>query len=237
MLLLPTGATEQHGPHLPVQTDSLIASSLCEAASASTGVPCLPPMTYTVSVGHTAKWPGTLSLRHETFIQAVSDLVGWMVATGWERVLIVNSHFGNDASLRVAVDQLRLKYLGKMQIGVVNTFSLSQSIRDYFFLDAEDLHANRAETDLMLHLAPETVSMEEVEDDPDRTEGTVFSYPVSQTSLNGVTGRPSEGTAERGAELFFEMAEALTERVRAALVEAPPLPPEHWCDSCSVASP
>ena len=213
MLLLPTGATEQHGPHLPIQTDSVIAGRLCEAAAEETGVPFLPTMTYTVSAGHTTKWPGTFSLRHETFIRAVNDLVDWMVATGWDRLLIVNSHFGNDASLRVAVDQLRLKHLGKMQLGMVNTFLLSPSIRDYFFLDAEDLHANRAETDLMLHLAPDSVNMDEVVDDPDRTGEIVFSYPVSQTSLNGVTGRPSEGTAERGAELFSEMTGALVEKV------------------------
>lgn len=232
MLMLPAGATEQHGPHLPINTDSVIAARLCEAASVVTGVPVLPPLTYTVSAGHTGKWPGTFSLRHETFISAVNDLVDWMVATGWERLLIVNSHFGNDAVLRVAIDQLRLRHLGKLQLGMVNSFLLSPSIRDYFFGDAEDLHANRAETDLMLHLAPDTVEMEAVEDDPDRTDGTVFSYPVSQTSLNGITGRPSEGTAARGAELFAEMTEALAEKVRRALDESPPLPPERW-SSCS----
>lgn len=236
MLLLPTGATEQHGPHLPVNTDSVIAARLCAHASAATGVPVLPTMTYTVSAGHTGKWPGTFSLGHATFIHAVEDLVDWMVATGWERLLIVNSHFGNDAVLRVAIDRLRLRHLGKFQLGLVNSFLLSPSIRDYFFSDAEDLHANRAETDLMLHLAPETVDMDAVEDDPDRTGGTVFSHPVSQTSLNGVTGRPSEGTSERGAALFAEMVAALAEKIRAALTEEPPLSPEHWVANSRIPS-
>lgn len=230
MLLLPTGATEQHGPHLPINTDSVIATRLCEAVSAMSGIPVLPTMTYTVSAGHTAKWPGTFSLKHETFIHAVNELIDWMVATGWERLLIVNSHFGNDAVLRVAIDQSRLRHLGKFQLGMVNSFLLTSSIRDYFFSDAEDLHANKAETDLMLHLAPETVDMNAVEDDPDRTDGTVLSHPVSQTSLNGVTGRPSEGTAARGAQLFAEMVQALADRARSALTEEPPLPSEHWAD-------
>ncbi|MEZ5429852.1 MAG: creatininase family protein [Verrucomicrobiales bacterium] len=60
-MLLPTGATEQHGPHLPVNTDSVIAGALAAAASAATGIPVLPVMTYTVSAGHTGKWPGTFS--------------------------------------------------------------------------------------------------------------------------------------------------------------------------------
>ena len=231
MLILPAGATEQHGPHLPINTDSVIATRLCEAASAETGVPVLPTLTYTVSVGHTAKWPGTFSLRHETFLHTVCDLVDWMVATGWERLLIVNSHFGNDAILRVAIDQLRLRHLGVLQLGMVNSFLLDSSIREEFFSDAEDLHANRSETDLMLHLAPETVNMEAVEDDPDRTEGTVFSHPVSQTSLNGVTGRPSEGSPERGADLFARMVAGLAEKVRVALTEEPPLPSGEWEES------
>ncbi len=57
LLLLPLGATEQHGPHLPICTDTLIASAACAFASAKTGVPVLPPLAYTVSAGHTAKWP------------------------------------------------------------------------------------------------------------------------------------------------------------------------------------
>ena len=227
MLMLPTGATEQHGPHLPINTDSVIAARLTEAASAATGIPCLPVMSYTVSAGHTAKWPGTFSLRHETFIHSILDLVDWMVATGWERLLIVNSHFGNDAVLRVAIDQSRLRHLNRLQIGMVNTFLLTPSIKNYFFADADDLHANRAETDLMLHLASDTVDMTVVEDDPDRTEGKVFSYPVSQTSLNGVTGKPSEGTAEQGERLFREMAAALAEKAAMAQNETPPLESTH----------
>jgi creatinine amidohydrolase len=228
MLLLPAGATEQHGPHLPANTDTVIAGRLAAAASAATGIPVLPTLAFTVSAGHTGKWPGTFSLRHETFIHAINDLGDWMAATGWDRLLIVNSHFGNDAALRVAVDQLRLRHLGTLQVGLVNTFLLSPSIRDYFFSDADDLHANRAETDLLLHLAPETVDMAAVEDDPDRTAGTVLSRPVSQTSLNGVTGRPSEGDAARGESLFREMAAALIAKARSALTEEPPLSPEHW---------
>ena len=231
MLLLPTGATEQHGPHLPVNTDTVIAERLAGAASAATGIPVLPPLAFTVSAGHTGKWPGTFSLRHETFIQAINDLGDWMAATGWDRLLIVNAHFGNDAVLRVAVDQLRLRHLGVLQVGMVNTFLLSNPIREYFFSDAEDLHANRAETDLMLHLAPKTVDMAAVRDDADRTGGTVLSHPVSQTSLNGVTGRPSLGDAARGAALFDEMAAALIAKASAALVEVPPLSPELWRDT------
>ncbi|MCG8602996.1 MAG: creatininase family protein [Verrucomicrobiales bacterium] len=228
MLLLPLGATEQHGPHLPVNTDTVIATRVCEYASSVTGTPLLPPLSYTVSSGHTAKWPGTFSLTHEALIETVGSIAEWAAKTGWSKLLLVNSHFGNDASLRVAVEKIRLEFPGSLQIGLKHTFQLSQSIWDYFISDAEDLHANRAETDLLLHLAPETVRMEAVEDDPDRTAGTVFSYPVAQTSLNGVTGSPSLGNAERGARLFTEMGNALAELIESASSEQPPLEPSHW---------
>jgi creatinine amidohydrolase len=228
LLLLPLGATEQHGPHLPINTDTVIATAACAYASAATSVPMLPAISYGVSVGHTAKWPGTFSLDHETFIATLRQLAQWAMATGWKRLLLVNAHFGNDASLRVAVDRIRTEFLGRMQIGWRHTYQLTPEIWQYFISDAADLHANCAETDLMLHLAPDTVRMDWVEDDPDRTNGLIFSYPVSQTSLNGITGKPSLGSALRGAELFAQMGESLADIVSRARTEQPPLPVAHW---------
>jgi creatinine amidohydrolase len=228
LLVLPTGATEQHGPHLPINCDTLIAQAVCWRASALTGVPVLPALAYTVSVGHTAKWPGTFSLRHETYIATLREIAAWAIATGWKRLIIVNSHFGNDASQRVAVDQIRTEFLGRLQIATKNTFSLTPAIWQDFIADAEDLHANKAETDLLLHLAPELVNFDRAADDPDRTTNTVFSHPVAQTSLNGVTGFPSRASAEDGRAMIEQMGNALAEILRRASTEEPPLPAGHW---------
>lgn len=225
LVLLPVGATEQHGPHLPVSTDTAIASAVCAYASARARVPLLPTLSYGVSVGHTEHWPGTVSLMHETFALGLREMVGWLVAQGWRRVVIVNSHFGNDATLSVAVDRLRFDYRERLQIAAVNSYALTPAIGAYFTCDGADIHANRAETDLMLHIDPEACDMASVQDDPDRTEGKIFNYLVPATSTNGVTGRPSEGTAERGAELLREMGEALTEILESARDEEAPLPP------------
>ena len=232
VLMLPLGATEQHGPHLPVSMDTLLAEAVCHAASACNGVPVLPALRYTTSQGHTTKWPGTFSLRHETFIHTLCDIAAWAHATGWKRLLFVNSHFGNDASARVAMDLLRLSYLGKLQIGLVHVFKLSDAIWAEYTADAADLHANQAETSLMLYLHPELVHMDRLSssDDPDRTAGTVFSHPVAQTSLNGVTGHPSRATVEQGKRLFDAMVDKLTETLKRAISEEPPLPAAHWSD-------
>jgi creatinine amidohydrolase len=230
LLLLPLGATEQHGPHLPVAMDTLLAEAVCHAVSAKTKVPVMSALRYTVSQGHTAKWPGTFSLSHETFIATLKDIAAWAVATGWKRILFINSHFGNDAPARVAVDQLRLAHLGKLQVALIHVFQLTEAIWRDYTADAADLHANQAETSLMLYLFPELVHMDRLDsaDDPDRTGDKVFCYPVAQTSLNGVTGFPSRATAEQGKALFDAMVDKLCERVSTAISEEPPLPPSQW---------
>jgi creatinine amidohydrolase len=223
VLLLPVGATEQHGPHLPLNTDTLIATAACRYASAKSGAPVLPALGYTVSLGHTEKWPGTFAIMHETLINTVREIVRWVVATGWKRLLIVNSHFGNDAPLRCAVDRLRFDFVGRLNVAVRNTWALTQNIAARFTHDAADWHANEAETSLLLHIAPELVEIGRIVDDPDRTEGCVFPHMVAHTSTNGVTGRPSIATAERGASLLREIGDALVALIERARIEHPPL--------------
>lgn len=232
LLMLPMGATEQHGPHLPVGMDTLLVEKVCEAASARTGVPMMSALRYTVSQGHTPKWPGTFSLRHGTFVSVIRELATWAVATGWKRLLLVNSHFGNDAPARVAVDQIRLEFMGKLQIGLAHVFKTGEGVWEAYTDDAEDLHANRAETSLMLYLYPDLVKTDKLatSDDEDRTGGTVFSYPVAQTSKNGVTGSPSGATAEEGELLFGKMVGGLSILLEKAKTENPPLPPEQWSE-------
>ncbi len=238
LLLVPLGATEQHGPHLPIQTDTLLATAACAQASAKTGVPVAPPLAYTVSAGHTAKWPGTFSVLHETFLSTLRQLAAWAAATGWRRLLFINAHFGNDATLRAAVDQIRLAHLDGLLVGARNTYALTPKIWQTFISDAADLHANRAETSLLLHLAPELVHLDRLRaaDDPDRTATSVFSYPVAQTSLNGVTGQPSAASREEGASLFLQIGDALAEIVERAKTDGPPLAPEHWSGTPRLAS-
>jgi creatinine amidohydrolase len=222
-VLLPIGATEQHGPHLPVNVDSIFAEAFCLYASAKTLVPVLPPLTYGCSLGHTNHWPGTISLMPETMSLIVREIADFLIRTGFKRLLLVNSHWGNTSSLRCAIDRIRFDHAGHFQIGLRNTFEITKSVWSQFIDDGEDFHANRAETALMLFLDPESVHKNKIEDDPDRTGGKVFTYVVPQTSANGLTGKPSLATREDGKKLFFEIGDELVRLVQVAMNEKPPL--------------
>lgn len=223
-VLLPCGATEQHGPHLGTGMDTALAAEVCAAVSAATRVPVLPPLAYGCSLGHSHRWPGTLALSPQTLISLVTDLGDWLWHAGVRRLFLVNSHVTNAAPLRCALEILRSRHDGFM-VAVLNTAEISPRIRAAFFADAADWHANQAETALMLARAPALArpALLATADDPDRTAGLVFAHPVNRTSRNGVTGTPSRATAAQGEKLFRWIVADLTKLVRRALRENAPL--------------
>jgi creatinine amidohydrolase len=222
--LLPVGATEQHGPHLPTGTDTIIAKALSEAVSARTGAIVLPAVAVGCSFGHGTVLPGTLSHSPERLSDLVRDVVEWAATSGLTRVLAVNGHFGNQAALAVAGDHLRRDH-PELRFGVLHWWSLTPSITAETLADGEDVHANRAETALMMAVAPDQVRLDELTgaDDPDRTEGLVFRYTAPNLSGNGVTGRPSEATVELGQALLEEVVATMSAAVERGRAEEPPL--------------
>jgi creatinine amidohydrolase len=222
--LLPVGATEQHGPHLPTGTDTIIATGLCNAVSARTGAPVLPSVAVGCSYGHGTDMAGTMSFTPERLADVVRDVVEWVLHSGIRRVLAVNGHFGNQASLSVAGDHLR-HGRPDIQFGVLNWWTLTPTVTQETLADGYDVHANRAETSLMMALAPEHVRIDRLatSDDEDRTEGLVFRYTAPVLSKNGVTGRPSEATAALGGWLLDEVVTAMCDAVERGRCEEPPL--------------
>jgi creatinine amidohydrolase len=219
LCVLPVGASEQHGPHLPIGTDTIIATALCEAASASSGVPLLPTLWASFSHAHTTAWPGTFSLGARTLLDLLVEIGAWVSASGFSKLLLVNAHVGNAGALKVAVEELRDG--GEIRPGLINWYELEE-LGATVSADAADWHANAAETALLLHLRPELVDREAIRDDPDRTAGLVLSYSVRETSREGHTGSPSRATAPEGARLFAAASAALAERFERARAEAPP---------------
>jgi creatinine amidohydrolase len=224
MAILPVGSTEQHGPHLAMDTDTISATLVAEAVAARTGVPVLPAIPYGCSLGHSHRWPGTLALRPETLTQLVVDVLSWAYGAGFRRLLILNGHVTNHAPLRCALEHLRARFDDCM-LALRDVGDVSPRVRAEYCADGSDWHANCAETALLLARAPDRVRPEQLAaaDDPDRTVGLLFSHPVNRTSSNGVTGTPSRATAAAGERLFAMIVEDLSAQVSAGLHEQPPL--------------
>lgn len=222
--LVPVGATEQHGPHLPTGTDTMIASAICDAASAKTGAPVLPAVNVGCSFGHGTVIPGTLSLSPEQLSQVVHSVAVWAAYSGLRRLIFVNGHFGNAGALNVATDHLRLDRTD-LRCGFTGWWDLDGEIADAVFADGSDVHANLAETSLMMAISPELVHLDRlsVADDPDRTGGLVFRYTATELSCNGVTGTPSGANLELGERILAHAVETVCDRVEAGRIEEPPI--------------
>lgn len=224
--LVPVGAVEQHGPHLPTGTDTIIATALCDLVSERCGALVLPAISVGCSYGHHVNLPGNLSLSPEQLATVARQYAEWAATSGLTRLIFVNAHFGNAAALNVATDHLRM-FRPDLRTAVANWWTLDPTVAAESTSDGDDLHANRTETATMMHLAPELVHLDRLADadDPDRTEGLVFRYTVPSLSTNGVTGRPSEATSELGAKLVGLTVDALVDLVERGRVEQPPLGP------------
>jgi creatinine amidohydrolase len=224
MVLFPIGSTEQHGPHLPLNVDTLLAESIAHAVSVRTGVPVLPVLPYGCALGHTRHWPGTLSLTPQTLSLVLHEILGDVIAYGFTRLLLLSGHVTNAAPMRCALETIRAAH-PHVQIAQKHILEASPRTRAAYLSDAEDFHANSAETALMMHQAPGLVRTDRIFDDPDRTPDLVFSYAVPLTSVAGHTGRPSEATAAQGEDLFEMLVNDWTSVVKRALVEKAPLAP------------
>ena len=220
--VLPVGATEQHGPHLATGTDWILAEAVALAASRRTGDVVLPTLAYGCSLGHTATWPGTLSLSPATLTAVVEDVGRWVHASGFRKLLLVNAHATNQPSCGSALLQLRHE-LPDLRVRLVTAWDLSDEIGAAYREDAPDFHANVAETSAMLHVAPNLVRLDRAVDEPDRTVGLVFQYTVPQATSSGVVGMPSQSTPERGAALFDAVVDALADLLARARAEEDPL--------------
>lgn len=215
VLVLPTGAIEPHGPHLPVSTDLTMAEAVASeavtrAAASGTDVWLLPSLAYTKSDEH-ALLPGTMWLRPETFLQTVVDLGRSIAATPARRLLFLNCHGGNSALLGVALRELRRRF-------DLHTFLMSGPALPGETERGIGVHAGWAETSMMLHVAPELVDMAaaatlgpQVADSvadcshigfgaPGRS--VTFGWLSTDLSESGVVGDPTGATAEVGEQLF-----------------------------------
>ncbi len=222
-VILPLGATEQHGPHLPLGTDTIraaaLADRLAERLPDSLVAPALP---FGCSDEHSG-FPGLLGLDAETLARVILDLARRLAGWGARRLVLLSAHGGNGEALDIALALLRkeLPDIGVWANDNLETIApalLEVARRDGISANAVGLHAGEGETSEMLHLRPELVSMHrcmpgftgDMEDVLDRLRASGLK-PVT---ASGVLGDPTHATAGRGSRYLNALADDLAAALR-----------------------
>lgn len=216
--VLPVGAVEHHGPHLPLGTDAMILDGVLEAldvppdAGSEAWAVILPVQRIGWSVEH-RDWPGTLSRSPDRLVADWVELGGWVARAGFRRLLILNSHGGNAALTEVTTMRLRAE-LGLLAARVHWQDLAGPSNPEL----ARDWHGGHIETSVMLHLRPDLVHMGAARPPAPRhppelpPDGmAAWSWMSGDLDPGGVIGDPSGASAVYGAELVGRAAEGLRE--------------------------
>ncbi|WP_225835888.1 mycofactocin biosynthesis peptidyl-dipeptidase MftE [Streptomyces sp. NK08204] len=205
LVLLPLGSCEQHGPHLPLDTDTAVASAVAERAAArlrgETDVLVAPAQPYGASGEHEG-FPGTVSIGHGALRLLVME-TGRSMLRWASRLLVVNGHGGNLTSLADAVTALRGE---------------GRDVAWWPCLPpGSDAHAGRAETSMMLRLRPAAVRVEQAVAGPTDPVHLLIDRLVAESvggvSPSGVLGDPAGASAREGERLLEEMAHLLAEDI------------------------
>ena len=227
--VLPLGAVEQHGPHLPVSTDHVAATAAAEAAvdAAAGTVPVvlLPGLAFTKSDEH-ARFPGTIWLSWDTLMRTLVDVGRSLAASGITRLRCGTGHGGNSALGQVACRELRTQFGLRTffaHLSIPADQGGTSSAPDEYGMG---IHGGHGETSLMLHLRPDLVRMDlavrRVPEGLRQFEKIGFGKPVSfgwtsdDFGPDGHIGDPTGATAEHGKALF----EAAVTHLAAVIDEA-----------------
>jgi creatinine amidohydrolase len=220
VVIVPTGSTEQHGPHLPLKVDIATADFIAKKVSEKTNHLVTPPLNF----GYSEMWhrfPGIISFTQDTFKAALRDICLSLIRGGFKKIFILNGHNGNMMLLQSVMWELIDRYEDQgIQLGCGTVWFFAKEACDRVGLNFKDgTHACEMETSVALSLFPECVKLREAEKvssqykmrkiiyfDPEVT--VVNKWPDPQ-SYHGVYGDPAAATAEKGKSYL----EALIDRV------------------------
>jgi creatinine amidohydrolase len=222
LVIIPLGAIEQHGPHLPVGTDSLIGELLLDGMTnqmeAKLPLCIAPPLTFTKSNEHTG-FPGTLFIQKESLIVLLSSYLGELVDMGFKSFAFLNTHGGNTSWLRVFLQE-RNSHPDHKYCMLNPMPEIQLDLREATY----GIHAGEYESSLLYHAIPEACHPEKADcqwidknlSHPDlRPEfaPVTFAWVASDLTPSGTMGDATQATAEKGERWIAAAVKSLVEQV------------------------
>jgi len=215
--VLPTGAFEQHGPHLPLLTDTVKVEYFARRLAEALGAALLPPLAITQSYEHSG-FRGTLSLRPDTFMAVIRDVAAELEQQNFTRLVIVNGHGGNWALGPVVREINRSDRPIKVVLAPYYACDRSEAGAA---LHADGIHAGAWETSVMLALFPDLVgdykAVAPTGFDSDAQQSDLNHVGIGVLRPNGVWGDPRRASAEAGRAIVASIEEHLLQMVRERL--------------------
>lgn len=219
VVLIPTGSCEQHGPHLPLFTDSILVTAAAEAVERR--LPdkvILTPTLWLGASGHHLAMAGTLSAGFETYIGAIQSLVESLIPHGFHRFYVLNGHGGNSEPNGIALRELKARHLAGT-FGHAGYFSfIGPEIEQIMEGPLKEIrHACEAEASLMMHVAPDLVRTDRLRDDGLKpvppVKGVIHHF--DEMTEEGSMGYATLATAEKGRRLFELAVEGCVREIEA----------------------
>jgi creatinine amidohydrolase len=218
VVLIPTGSLEQHGPHLPLFTDSLLATAVAEAVEANLKeAVLLTPTLWLGASGHHLAFPGTLSASFDGYAAALDAVVQSLLPHGFRKFFVVNGHGGNTEPNGVALRKLKANYPA-CTFGHSGYFAyIPQSELDQMKGPVKGIrHACEAEVSLMLHLHPHLVRNDKLRDDGLEADPPIrgLIHHFDEMTEQGSHGYATFADAALGKRLFEAAVAAMTLEMR-----------------------
>ncbi|MEX0819511.1 MAG: creatininase family protein [Pirellulaceae bacterium] len=228
VVVLPITAVEQHGPHLPTGTDTIIGEAVAGAVEQRLpdSVLLLPTMWLGAS-SHHLRFGATLTAGLPTYITMLCEIIQPLLLDGYRRVLLLNGHGGNIDPMKVALRRLQPDFPDTLlTAGCYWSPGDAEIVK---LLEGEDKfvgHACEFETSMIMHLRPELVDTARLAHAgdwlPDQVQGMFVCRDMMQRTQAGATGRADLASADKGAALFDAVVSGVERFVQAVLTE--PLP-------------
>lgn len=213
--ILPFGAIEEHGPHLPLDTDVVLADALAERIAAAAHLLRLPtiPLGQVWSLAH---FPGSLSVSDDTLVSIVCELASGLARNGVRAVVLLTAHLGNVAALRSASRRLaEQQSLPALALAYPGLREAASEVREAAESHPSIMHADELETSMMLAVAPERVTMERAVAEYPLYPPHFESAPIRWDTFNrsGVFGDATAASAEKGEQLLQFVTKAAAETI------------------------